>query len=98
MLDELVAHFVDRTAKEGSFFFWRDDVVDVLVEPGIEGIAELAVQRLLAFFAVFGAEGLRGGVGRLRRSVGVEWERRKKAEDERRAKESHAATSKKSSK
>jgi hypothetical protein len=34
MLDELVAHFVDRTAKEGSFFFWRDDVVDVFVEPG----------------------------------------------------------------
>jgi len=61
-------------------------------------IAEFAVQRLLAFFAVFGAEKLRGGVGRLRRSVGVEWERRKKAEDERRAKESHAATSKKSSK
>ena len=96
MLDELVALLVGRTAKQGSFFFWRDDVVDVFVEPGIEGIAEFAVQRLLAFFAVFGAAGLSGGVGRLRRSVGVEWERRKKAEDERRAEESHGTTPKKS--
>jgi hypothetical protein len=57
MLDELVALVVGRTV---SFFFWRDDVVDVFVEPGIEGIAEFAVQHLLAFFAVFGAEGLSG--------------------------------------
>jgi len=56
MLDELVALFVGRTAKEGSFFFWRDDVVDLFVEPGIEGIAEFAIPRLVAFFAVFGAE------------------------------------------
>jgi hypothetical protein len=33
---------------------WRDDVVDVFVEPGIEGIAEFAVQRLLAFCGLCG--------------------------------------------
>ena len=70
MLDELVVLFVDRTAKEGSFFFWRDDVVDVLVEPGIEGIAEFAVQRLLAFFAVFRSleKGLSGNAERKQRT------------------------------
>jgi hypothetical protein len=39
MLDELVALFVGRTAKEG-----RDDVVAVFLEPGIDGIAAFAVQ------------------------------------------------------
>ena len=46
MLDELVALFVGRKAKEGRFPFWRNDVVNVFVEPGIEGFAEFAVQRL----------------------------------------------------
>jgi len=46
MLDELVALFVGRKAKEGRFLFWRNDVVNAFVDPGIEGFAEFAVQRL----------------------------------------------------
>ncbi len=62
MLDELVALFVGGETKEGGFFFGRDDVGDVFVEPRIEGIAEFAVELLFALFAIFGAERLRRGV------------------------------------
>jgi hypothetical protein len=47
MLDELVALFVGRKTKEGSFSLYND-VVNVFVVLAIEGIAEFAVQRLLA--------------------------------------------------